>query len=506
MHSTPTLVRTDQEALPSAWAGRSRRVGDRWLLAKGIGYLAADAALAWLAFWIAYVVRYRFEIPAPLLPADQEPFATFRGNAILFVCFTVGVFLIRGMYRLPRRIGFLDEASKVIGGLTTAMAGVSFSAFLVRFAPSHLVFLYAWGLAVALLLGRRVATRWLRRHFWLRGVGVDRVLVVGAGETGRRVMQAMMGEPALGYQVVGFVEEALTGDAVAVATEHRVVWTERLGTPDDVGNIVEQRHVDEVIIALPAAAHERVLSIIDQCRARAVTFKVVPDLFQLALDRVDVGEVSGVPLIGVKDASISGANYWLKRAMDVTLAITVLTTMALPMMLIALLVRRDSRGPVLWRQRRIGRDGVPFMITKFRTMVDGADDLWTTLVAASDGADARLFKLRDDPRLTRVGRVLRRWSLDELPQFWHVLRGEMSVVGPRPPLPNEVVGYEEWHRQRLLVTPGLTGLWQVNGRSNLRFDEMVRLDLYYAEHWSPWLDVKIILRTLPAVLSGHGAY
>jgi lipopolysaccharide/colanic/teichoic acid biosynthesis glycosyltransferase len=180
--------------------------------------------------------------------------------------------------------------------------------------------------------------------------------------------------------------------------------------------------------------------------------------------------------------------------------------MAIPMGLIALLVRRDSAGPVLWRQRRIGRNGVPFTISKFRTMVDNADEQRPMLIATSNGADPLLFKLPADPRVTPVGRVLRRWSLDELPQFWHVLRGEMSLVGPRPPLPEEVAGYEEWHRQRLLVTPGLTGLWQVNGRSTLSFDEMVRLDLYYAEHWSPWLDIKIVLRTVPAVLSGEGAY
>jgi lipopolysaccharide/colanic/teichoic acid biosynthesis glycosyltransferase len=179
------------------------------------------------------------------------------------------------------------------------------------------------------------------------------------------------------------------------------------------------------------------------------------------------------------------------------------------MAMIALLVRRDSPGPILCRQHRLGRDGRPFTMTKFRSMVDGADDHWADLAAqgaASGETDSRLFKLRDDPRLTRVGRVLRRWSLDELPQFLHVLRGEMSVVGPRPPLPREVDGYEEWHHQRLLVTPGLTGLWQVNGRSTLGFDEMVRLDLYYAEHWSPWLDLKIVLRTVRAVLTGEGAY
>ena len=508
VQSTRTIyeARPAQAPPPTRRPRDARLNPDRWLLVKGAAYLALDVGLAWFAFWLAYVLRYELEVPRPLLPQDQEPFATFQGNAALFAGLTAAVFMIRGLYRLPRRTGLLDEASMVTGGLTTAMAGVTLWAFLLRFAPSRLVFVYAGVIAVILLLGRRVVTRVVRRRLWLRGIGVDRVLVVGAGETGRRVMQALMGQPALGYRVVGFVDDGLTGDAVAVATEHRVVRAERLGTTADVGEIVTGRRVDEVIIALPAAAHERVLAIVDQCRARAVTFKVVPDLFQLALDRVDIGEVSGVPLIGVRDASIRGANYWLKRSMDIAVAATVLVVMAIPMGLIALLVRRDSAGPVLWRQRRIGRNGVPFTISKFRTMVDNADEQRPMLIATSNGADPLLFKLPADPRVTPVGRVLRRWSLDELPQFWHVLRGEMSLVGPRPPLPEEVSGYEEWHRQRLLVTPGLTGLWQVNGRSTLSFDEMVRLDLYYAEHWSPWLDIKIVLRTVPAVLSGEGAY
>ena len=180
--------------------------------------------------------------------------------------------------------------------------------------------------------------------------------------------------------------------------------------------------------------------------------------------------------------------------------------MAIPMTVIALIVRLDSPGPAFYRQRRVGRDGQMFMLTKFRCMVENADEQRAELMAKHDYMDPRLFKLRDDPRLTGAGRWLRRLSLDEVPQFVHILRGQMSVVGPRPQLPEEVETYEEWHLQRLLVTPGLTGLWQINGRSNLTFDEMVRLDLYYAEHWSPWLDLKILLRTIPAVLIGRGAY
>lgn len=500
MQSTQTLTGARATRSP-----RARQAVAAWTqLGHRLGNVLSDAGLVWLAFWVAYLLRYELEIGGPIRRSDWQPFAIFHGRAALFVGLTVGVLLIRGVYRLPRWTGFLDEALMVIGGLTTAMAGVILPAYFLRFSPSRLVFLYAWLGAIAFLLGKRLLVRRARHWFWTRGIGVDRVLVVGAGPTGRRVMRAMLGQPALGCRLVGFVDEERRAD-LALATEHRVASAECLGSLEGLGEIVANRRIDEVIVALPAEAQDRVLTVVDRCRAGGVRFKVVPDLFQLSLDRVEIGEVAGVPLIAFKDASISGGSYVVKRAIDILVASVALLLAALPMALIATLIRRGSPGPVLIRQRRVGRDGVPFWLLKFRTMVQDADEQRATLIADADG-DPRLFKLRDDPRLTRIGRVLRRWSLDELPQLVHVLRGEMSVVGPRPPLPEEVARYQEWHRQRLQVTPGLTGLWQVNGRSNLAFDDMVRLDLYYAEHWSPWLDVKVVLRTIPAILTGRGAW
>jgi exopolysaccharide biosynthesis polyprenyl glycosylphosphotransferase len=511
VQSTRVLDRPGYETLHATRLGRTGAAHASWPLIRVTAEVFTDSLLAWLAFWLAWLLRYQAEVGGRILPADEEPFATFHGKASLFAGALLLVLLIRGVYRLPRSAGLLDEATLLTGGITTAMAGVILWAFFLRFAPSRLVFMYAWVGAIALLLARRVVTRACRRWLWSRGHFVDRVLIVGATPAGQRVIQAMTARPALGYRVVGFADEA--GDAqrgsLRTATEHRVVETNWLGQFDQVGQLVEDHDVDEVIIALSSADQDQVLDIVNQCRARDVSFKVVPDLFQLALDRVDLGEVAGIPLIGIRGASITGRSYQVKRAIDLALTLLLLSIMAVPMAIIALLIRHDSPGPVFVSQRRIGRDGRPFPLLKFRTMVDGAERLRADLMAShvgGGGADPRLFKVPNDPRLTRVGRHLRRLSLDELPQLIHVLRGEMSVVGPRPPLPEEVEGYEEWHRQRLMVTPGLTGLWQVNGRSHLSFDEMVRLDLYYAEHWSPWLDIKIVLRTIPAVLTGNGAY
>jgi exopolysaccharide biosynthesis polyprenyl glycosylphosphotransferase len=466
---------------------------------------ALDVALLWFSFWFAHALRYRFEVGGQILPWNDEPFSTFYRPALLFVVLTVGVFLLRQVYTLPRSTSLLDEASLVVGGLVTAMAGVILAAYFFRFLPSRLVFLYAWLGAIVLLLARRALARQARRWLWARGIGVERVLVVGTGEAGQRVMEALLGQASFGRHLVGYVDDAVE-ERLAVAGESGVTWVGHLGSADEVGEIAKRDRIDEVIVALPAGHSAETLGIVEQCRDGSVRFRVVPDLLQLSLDRVDLEEVAGVPLIGVQEPSIRGWNSVVKRLMDVAIAAVVLAVGTIPMVLIAVAIRLDSRGPVLCRQRRVGRLGREFTLVKFRSMVEDAEGRRADAIATAADADRRLFKRRDDPRRTRVGRVLRRWSLDELPQFWHVLRGEMSVVGPRPPLPEEVAGYDEWHRERLLVTPGLTGLWQVNGRSDLTFDEMVRLDLYYADHWSPWLDVKVILRTIPAVLTGRGAY
>lgn len=475
-------------------------------LAVRLGLTATDAALVWLSFLLAHILRYQFELGGAVRPWDEEPFSIFAGKAQLFAALTVAVFFIRGLYRLSRSAGFLDEAVMVTGGVTTAMAGVILTAFLARFVPSRLVFIFAWAIAIVLLILRRGIAHWLRDWLWSKNINVDRVIVVGAGDNGRRLMQAMMGMPGLGYRLIGFVSDGPELEGMPIATEARMAQADRLGAIDDLDAIITAREVDQVIIALPGNDHERAFGIVEHCRSLMVDFKVVPDLLQLSLDRVDLGEVAGVPLIGMKDFAIRGGNYLIKRTLDIAIASVILVLAAVPMLLIAVCIKLDSPGPVLFRQTRVGKDGKRFTNLKFRSMAADADARRAELIARYPDLDFRLFKLKDDPRLTRSGRWLRRISFDELPQFIQVLRGEMSIVGPRPQLIEEVAGYEDWHKQRLLVTPGLTGLWQINGRSQLDFDDMVRLDLYYAEHWSPWLDFKIMLRTAPAVIAGRGAY
>jgi exopolysaccharide biosynthesis polyprenyl glycosylphosphotransferase len=223
------------------------------------------------------------------------------------------------------------------------------------------------------------------------------------------------------------------------------------------------------------------------------------------LNRVDSDALGGVPLLAVRQPVIQGWRLRLKRAIDVGFSLVSLTLTAPVLALTALAIRLEGPGPIFFRQTRVGRHGRDFTFFKFRSMVPGAEEVLPDLQAHNE-AEGPIFKMRADPRVTRVGRWIRRLSIDELPQLLNVLRGDMSLVGPRPPLPSEVASYQPWHRRRLDVAPGMTGLWQVSGRSKLTFDEMVMLDLYYAENWSLMLDLRILLRTVPTVLLGTGAY
>jgi exopolysaccharide biosynthesis polyprenyl glycosylphosphotransferase len=274
---------------------------------------------------------------------------------------------------------------------------------------------------------------------------------------------------------------------------------------DNLARLVEEEAVDVVIITLPWTCHRKIMNIVRECQRRHVNARVVPDLFQMSLSQVNVDDLGGVPLIGVREVRFERGALLAKRAMDVVGAAVALVVGAPLIALIGLGIRLDSPGPVFFHQTRVGAGGKPFVMHKFRSMRQGAE-AELERVRHLDETDGPIFKIHNDPRLTRMGRLLRRASLDELPQLWNVLRGEMSLIGPRPPLPDEVALYLEWHKKRLEVRPGLTGMWQVSGRSLLSFDEMVLLDLYYIENWSLWLDFKILLRTAPQVLRGNGAY
>jgi len=274
---------------------------------------------------------------------------------------------------------------------------------------------------------------------------------------------------------------------------------------DCVESIIKTERVDEVFVTLPWMYQRKIVGLVSACERLGVRPRVVPDIFQLSLSRVDVDDLGGIPLIGVKEHTLPGSARLTKRAMDVVLTAVLFAVLWPLFLVVAAAIKLDSPGPVFFRQRRIGQHRKPFEVIKFRSMKQGAEEALAE-VSDMNEASGPLFKIKNDPRRTRVGRFIRRTSIDELPQFINVLRGEMSLVGPRPALPSEVEKYEAWQRERLSAPQGITGLPQISGRSDLTFDEMCLLDIYYIENWSLSLDLTIILRTIPHVLFGNGAY
>jgi exopolysaccharide biosynthesis polyprenyl glycosylphosphotransferase len=463
-------------------------------------WVITDALLINVAFALAYYVRYELQWLRAVDPANNVPYTAFLPFITLLTLLLLIVYRQKGLYKNKRRLSWTDEIYTVFDGTTTSIIIMIVLVFVYR--PtfySRIIFLYA-GAFIMFFLG---LSRWLKVSllgYWRKsGFGVAKSLIVGAGEMARAVMRAVVANPQLGYEIVGFVDDDVTKSQTDIGR------FEALGATDKLSDLLQEKEVDEVIIALPWQYHRKIMSINAICERHQVRTRIVPDMFQMTLSRMDITEMAGIPLIGMKPHTISGMGLMFKRAIDFTMALLGLIFVSPLMALIALAIKLESAGPVIFTQERVGKGGKRFYIYKFRSMVQDAEAQKVRLQSLNE-ADGPLFKIKDDPRRTWVGRLIRRFSLDELPQLYNVLRGEMSLVGPRPNIPSEVEQYQEWHKHRLEVLPGMTGLWAISGRSGLTFDEMILLDIYYIENWSPAMDLKIMLQTVPHLILGFGAY
>jgi exopolysaccharide biosynthesis polyprenyl glycosylphosphotransferase len=371
--------------------------------------------------------------------------------------------------------------------------------WIVRFASPGPPKLFAfWVTAVVLLPVGRVAARAFCRG---RLAYLQNTLVYGAGEVGRTVAHKFLQHPEYGVNLVGFVDSS-TADLSAPKA------VPVLGPSEDLREVVEAFQIDRVVVAFPAEGHDLVIERVRSLSDLNVHVDVVPTLLDVISPRVDVHAVEGLPLIGLPSFALTQSQRRLKRAMDVGLSSIGLVLLAPVFALIALVIKFDSRGPVFFRQVRMGEGEKPFLMLKFRTMIADADarkgEFAHLNKHAGLGGDSRMFKISGDPRVTRVGGFLRRYSLDELPQFLNVLKGKMTLVGPRPLIPDEDRYVDDWARKRLDLKPGMTGLWQVLGRNEIPFGEMIKLDYLYVTSWSLWRDCRLLLRTVPLVLKGTG--
>jgi exopolysaccharide biosynthesis polyprenyl glycosylphosphotransferase len=407
------------------------------------------------------------------------------------------------LYDLERLTWGAGEFSRVLRAV--AMGVVAF--ILVTYALKTPGLARAWTLLAFFFAVVFVSTGRLAVRGWLNsrrraGRMHRRTLVVGSNAEAAGMIRTLLRRPEQGLTPVGCLASSRSDElTLDYCAEH----VPTLGVARDVAAIVREHDIDTVIIASSAFDHGIISRMIGELRGIDVSIHISSGLFEVLTSRVLVREIGGVPLITVTGVSLGRAALRTKRAFDMLVAATMILVGMPVWLLVAASIKLDSRGSVFYRQQRVGQDGELFGMFKFRSMCSDADRRLADLESHNE-ASGPLFKMKNDPRVTRVGRWMRKFSIDEFPQLLNVIRGEMSLVGPRPPLPHETTQYTEHHWRRMEVPPGMTGLWQVSGRSRLTFEEMVRLDLFYIENWSVGFDIALIARTVPAVLVARGAY
>jgi exopolysaccharide biosynthesis polyprenyl glycosylphosphotransferase len=470
------------------------RAGPRrgWLMRRLL--LVADLAGLSLAFLVAQAL---------FPPVGAYDRFGFSEEIILFACTLPGWIFVARLYRLYDR----DEehanhstADDLVGvfhmvtvGSWLFLAGAWVTGAAHPTFPKLLTF---WAVAILFITTARASARGFCRT---RVAYLQNTVVVGAGDVGQLVARKILRHPEYGINLVGFV------DAKPKERRDDLGDLTLLGDPGDLPSIVKSHDIERVIIAFSAESHDRTLELIRSLKDYWVQVDIIPRFFEIISPGVTVHAVEGVPLVGLPPFRLSRTSQLLKRTMDIALSGAGLLFLAPLLVVIAIAIKLDSRGPVLFRQTRVGVGNRTFVMYKFRTMVVGADnakDRYAHLNKHLSAGDARMFKISDDPRVTRVGRFLRVHLLDELPQLINVFRGDMSLVGPRPLIVEEDRHVGGWARRRLDLKPGMTGLWQVLGRSDIPFEEMVKLDYLYVTNWSLGHDFKLLFRTLPLLRYG----
>ncbi|MEP6704298.1 MAG: sugar transferase, partial [Acidobacteriota bacterium] len=450
----------------------------------------------------------------------SQAFAPYAGVLYFAVLVRLLMLAYERAYQFQGAFSYTREAIKIFKAISVGSLLITGWAFLFRggysyrdFSYSRGVFFIDFGLALTVFLVSHLVLRFAQGRIRGRGINLIPTLVVGTNAEAVQTVRELKDRRDLGYRVIGVVRsEALNG------SEHSELEANVIGTFDDLARIIRELGIQEVIITDDTISSDRLFEAMMQVgRKQRVEFRFAPTLFNLLPQKTSVEQIGVLPMVRLFREPLSDLQRFLKRTSDIVISGVAAIVLSPVLLVVSLMVKRDSHGSAVFKQERVGMDGRIFLCYKFRTMIADADEsihreayrkniLGAAEANVGDLGEPVFGKVKDDDRVTRTGRWLRRSSLDELPQLFNVLNGDMSVVGPRPPIPYEVEGYDLWHRKRLDMKPGITGLWQVSGRNRLTFDEMVRTDLYYIENWSLWLDLKIIFLTLPAVWRGDGAH
>jgi len=446
-----------------------------------VGLMLGDLSLLTGAVYLAYQIRFYFPSFHRFFPVTKGiPLWSFYQHS--FYILVPLWFLVSYWSRIYRNliVKGLDEFIRLLKTVATVFFFFLVLTFFYRiFEYSRLVWLMAGFLASGFLFVWRTLAKFFARRLSAR-IGRDKILIIG--------------ERAF------FLKDILRPQVYL-----KTIFHPGKISSDELTSLVQNKSVQEVLVSENEFSAEQILEFNDICEQLGVPFKVIPNLLEITRGEILFDESLGIPVFQLRSISLSGENFYVKRFLDTVLSTFFLSLLFFPLVIIAILIKLDSPGPVLYHHKRVGYRGKEFNFYKMRTMIQDADKVLDRIKHLSERAGP-VFKMRNDPRITRVGKILRRFSIDELPQLLNVLRGEMSLVGPRPQVIWEARSYDNWSKRRLRILPGITGLWQVSGRAELSFEEMVALDIYYIENWSLGLDIKILLQTPFAVLSKKGAY
>src|SRR2546423_2540147 len=485
--------------------------------------VAGDVVLATASFILAFYLRHYQSVFQKSASGGFSWSRDFAPYAVLLpLVIPIRLLLLRyyDLYRVRGEFSFVDDVASVFKAIATGSLLIVAATFMYRGGVAFRTFSYSRGIFLLdflfVFVSVSVVRMILRTGQILvrrRGINLIPTLIVGRGAEAVVCIREMRARPELGYRVIGIIDNGPMGIVPGSSFEGVPV----VGNLENLPQAIRESRANEVIISDPNVPGEKLFDVMIQTgRRRGVEFRIAPTLLNCLPSKTEIDQVGSLPMVTLFRSPLSSGARIVKRTSDLFVAMMALTLLSPLWLLIALLIKLDSRGPVCYKQERVGMDGRGFLFYKFRSMQVGSDDTphreyqRAYINGRPDSnfgdEDRPAYKLRADDRVTRLGRILRKTSLDELPQLFNVVRGDMSIVGPRPPIPYEVENYQLWHRKRLDMKPGITGLWQVSGRNRLPFDEMVRMDLYYIENWSLLLDIKIILQTLPVMWRGEDAY
>jgi len=466
----------------------------------------ADMLVLAVSFILAYFLReniysfYKLDLfPSKVVMGTVYPLDKYLWLLLIILPVWYGLLSFQGFYesfrtkRLTKTVWIIIKT----GVLATLITGTLIFIFKLTYVSRVFMFLFS-GISVSLLSLEKVMLIQSFKHARPRENNYKHLLVVGTGKRAEKFVQMVKQHREWGMKIVGIIDD----EPEKIGTE--VSNIKVIGLLEDIPDILHEKIVDEVVFIIPRSWLSRIEESILSCEKEGIKISVAVDLFNFKIGKLQATDLGGIPLMRLETTPGSPWELFIKRNLDVVLSLVGLVLLAPLLLLITIVIKLNSPGPLFFKQERNGMNGRKFGLLKFRSMVVGAEDMQDELLALNE-MDGPVFKIKNDPRITKVGRFLRKTSLDELPQLINVLKGDMSLVGPRPPIPGEVTNYETWQRRRLSMRPGITCFWQISGRNEIDFEQWMKLDLEYIDNWSLGLDLKILLNTIPVVLFGTGA-